>query len=153
MRRRPSAPSGNTIPGRGRLKITRGWWTTSSIWWRMKVKKTAPPRRRVSFAVDREEIEVNSDWVEAVMTSPKLPTATPPAGASPELKAPDHPTQATVTSGVTLLEANSVADSIGPQNTATGAESAPGEGCSSVEMGAPVAKQAPVATSAPVVGC
>ena len=36
------------------------------------------------------------------------------------------------------------------QNSATGAEGAPGEGCSSVEMGAPVEKEAPVENSEPV---
>ena len=68
------------MPGRGLPMITPGWWTTSSTWWRMKAKKTAPSRRRVSFAVDRDEIEVNSDWVEAVMASPSR---------SPEPPAPD----------------------------------------------------------------
>ena len=41
-----------------------------NLWW-MKPKKTAPLRRRISFAVDRDEIEINSDWVDAETGIPK----------------------------------------------------------------------------------
>jgi hypothetical protein len=44
----------------------------------MKSKRTAPSRRRISFAVDRDDIDVNSDWVEAVMA---LPVAATPSDA------------------------------------------------------------------------
>src|ERR1043165_7678527 len=73
---------GNMILAPGRLMITGAWWTTSCNWWLMKAKKTAPQRRRISFAVDRDEIEVNSDWVEAVMASPTRPAAPPVESSS-----------------------------------------------------------------------
>jgi hypothetical protein len=48
-----------------------------------KPKKPAQSRHKLSFAVDRDEIEINSDWVEAVM-GPPLPQE--PAFFSPKEK-------------------------------------------------------------------
>ncbi len=103
----------------------------------MKAKRTAPPRRRVSFAVDRDEIEINSDWVDAVMSpvtasaprdaAPLVPFLAPPPIASP---APD------------AAEAVFFATD---ENTATGAESATDEQCTSVENDSAVDKVTPVA--------
>lgn len=45
----------------------------------MKAKKRAASRRKLNFAVDREEIEINSDWVQAVM-GPLAPEGAAPAG-------------------------------------------------------------------------
>ena len=39
----------------------------------MNPKKSPRQRPRLSFAVDRDEIDISSDWVEAVMESPALP--------------------------------------------------------------------------------
>src|SRR5690348_9433889 len=65
-----SARSGNMIRARAPRKTTGESSIISSAWLQMKAKKTTPSRRRISFAVDREDIEVNSDWVDAVMASP-----------------------------------------------------------------------------------
>jgi len=92
----------------------------------MKAKKTAPSRRRVSFAVDRDEIEINSDWVAAVMTSPVVPFPAPPDPAPPSVSEGD------------IFFAPC-------ENTATDAESATGARCTSVENGAAVDQVAPVA--------
>ncbi len=93
----------------------------------MKAKKT-PPRRRISFAVDRDEIEINSDWVNAVMG--------PPTAASPQNPFPATPTE------VPFFAPD--------ENNATGAENAPVERCAAVEETAPVDQAAPVAHGTPV---
>jgi hypothetical protein len=122
----------------------------------MKTKRTAPPRRRISFAVDRDEIEINSDWVEAVMASP-IPVPTAPFPAPP--------------SDVPLIPEQPISEAEGPDKAvffavdaknATEAESTTGAGCTpvanvaSVDQTAPVenfvavAENAPVAQSPPV---
>src|SRR4051794_15861464 len=88
----------------------------------MRAKKTAPPRRRISFAVDREEIEINSDWVEAVMASPTppaVPFPAPPLPAVPATPVATAPFSAPV------------------ENAATGEIPATGEDYSTAENGAP----------------
>ena len=92
----------------------------------MKAKKTAPSRRRVSFAVDRDEIEINSDWVAAVMTSPVVPFPAPPEVAPPSVPKED------------LFFAPC-------ENTATDAEIATGARCTPVENSAAVDQVASVA--------
>ena len=85
----------------------------------MKAKKTALPRRRISFAVDRDEIEINSDWVDAVM-SPSTPAVVSfPAPATPSQ--PDD--------GVFFVS---------EAKNATGADSTTGAECTSVENSAAV---------------
>jgi hypothetical protein len=113
----------------------------------MKVKKTVSPRRRVSFAVDRQEIEVNSDWVEAVMTSPRRPAAEPFPDALPIVSVAVQSQEVPIRSDLPLA---ATAEAPGPQNTATGAESTSDEECSSVEINAPVVKEASVVESVPV---
>jgi hypothetical protein len=91
----------------------------------MKAKKTAPPRRRISFAVDREEIEINSDWVEAVMASPTPPVVPFPAPPLPAVPA---------TPVATVPERDFFAP---VENHATGEVAATGEKCSTAENRAP----------------
>src|SRR4051794_32440375 len=99
----------------------------------MKSKKTASSRRRISFAVDRDEIEVNSDWVEAVMAAPNRRAAEPT----------DPPLAPAPVSREVLFFA--------PEpNNATDEVSAPGEQCSSVEITSSVAETAPVAQNTAV---
>ena len=110
----------------------------------MKSKKRASPRRKINFAVDRDEIEVNSDWVDAVMALPTRPAAEQrgePAVVTFDERANESP------SGSDVERADCFASS---GNSATGAESAPGAGCSSVERNAAVADDAPVEESTPV---
>src|ERR1043166_2375555 len=107
----------------------------------MKAKKAAPSRRRVSFAVDRDEIEINSDWVEAVMAFPTA-SATPPV-SSPAIIVPfPSRQQAEVSPAVPAGPAPalpSVPISSGEafffgleENNATGAKNATDEQCTSV---------------------
>src|ERR1051326_7433563 len=110
MRRRPSVRFGSTMHAPGRPRTTDGWSIISWRSWGMKPKKTAPSRRRVSFAVDRAEIEINSDWVQAVMASPA-----PPVG----------PAENTDASGAVLFAPR--------LKTATGEEASPGEPSATVE--------------------
>jgi hypothetical protein len=100
----------------------------------MKSKKTASSRRRISFAVDRDEIEVNSDWVEAVMAKPNRHVADLPASPPPD-PAPKTP------QGLFFAP---------DTNNATDELNAPGAGCSSVEITAAVVETATVVQSAPV---
>ena len=51
----------------------------------MNAKKSPRQRPRLSFAVDREEIDISSDWVEAVMESP-APVESQPSFFVPEAK-------------------------------------------------------------------
>jgi len=137
----------------------------------MKAKRTAPPRRRVSFAVDRDEIEINSDWVDAVMSpvaAPPLPEVSPamlvpfPApqsavanSALEAMEAPGAPYAAGVPIKATI-HPGPQAEPIQPpaagslffapeENNATGAKSATDERCIPVENSAAVDKLAPVA--------
>ena len=111
----------------------------------MRAKKKAPPRRRVSFAVDRDEIEINSDWVDAVMSpvqaaAPRestipgevVPFPAPPGGPAPLARGGED-----------------VFFAAEPKN-ATGAESTTGEWCTSVEESSAVDQTAPVVDSAAV---
>src|ERR1051326_6032828 len=117
MRRRPSVRFGSTMHAPGRPRTTDGWSIISWRSWGMKPKKTAPSRRRVSFAVDRAEIEINSDWVQAVMASPA-----PPVG----------PAENTDASGGVFFAPR--------LKTATGEEALPGERSAAVEEIAPAEK-------------
>jgi hypothetical protein len=104
----------------------------------MKNKKTASSRRKISFAVDREEIDVNSDWVEAVMAAP---TAADPSPKTAKLPHPLFDLPKNVGDASFVVQ---------PEESATGAESATGQGCSSVEMPAAVVESSPAAESSPV---
>jgi len=109
----------------------------------MKPRKTAPPRRRVSFAVDRDEIEINSDWVQAVMASPALPVA-------PAFRPPVPPVSAPEAS---LPPVNTPAERpffVSGINNATGAELSSGERCTPVEQSATDENKTSVAKSAAV---
>lgn len=122
----------------------------------MKAKKTAPSRRRVSFAVDRDEIEINSDWVDAVMN----PVATPAVRRDPSPSAvitfpslPDISDQSLSTVSAPPSADSEPAEPVffAPDtNSATGAETATGERCTPVENSAAVDNLAPVAQSTPV---
>ena len=113
----------------------------------MKAKKTAPLRRRISFAVDRDEIEINSDWVDAVMASPSASAHDP----SPVVA---FPTPAAGSDGALFF--GSGKNSATEEQTATGANSSTGEECTSVENSSavdeatPVEKIAAVESKAPV---
>ena len=102
----------------------------------MKAKKTAPSRRRISFAVDRDEIEINSDWVDAVMTSPVVPFPAPPAVESTVVEPPPASSE-----GIFFVPC---------ENTATGAENATEERCTAVENSSAVDQTAPVVETAAV---
>ena len=52
----------------------------------MNPKKSPRQRPRLSFAVDRDEIDISSDWVEAVMESPAPPFVEQPPFLAPETK-------------------------------------------------------------------
>lgn len=69
----------------------------------MKPKKLPRPRSRLSFAVDREEIDISSDWVEAVMESP-VPAAPADPFFAPEDKTAtvEHTSTAEVTATVAV---------------------------------------------------
>jgi len=43
----------------------------------MKQKKPSPSKPKLSFTVDRSEFDISSDWVQAVMRPPSLPSRTP----------------------------------------------------------------------------
>lgn len=106
----------------------------------MKSKKAAPPRRRISFAVDREEIDISSDWVQAVMARP--PASLPSPAPSP--------------AGARLLDPEPAELGASPINNATdaensaGTESAPVERCTSVENTASVVINPSVVQKSPV---
>ncbi len=44
----------------------------------MKQKKSNPSKPKLSFTVDRNEFDISSDWVQAVMRPPSLPVQPPP---------------------------------------------------------------------------
>jgi hypothetical protein len=101
----------------------------------MKAKKTAPPRRRISFAVDRDEIEINSDWVDAVMASPAATAPNPPPAIVVSFPAP---------ADSDLFFGPGINSATGAK-TATDETSSTGEECTSVEESSAVVKIAPVA--------
>jgi hypothetical protein len=109
----------------------------------MKAKKTAPLRRRISFAVDRDEIEINSDWVDAVMASPSASAHDPsPVGAFPAPPAaPD---------GALFFAPDK--NSATEEQTSTGEKSATDEECTSVENNSAVDKFTAVERIAAVEG-
>src|SRR4051794_27170923 len=99
----------------------------------MKAKKPVSARRRVSFAVDRDEIEINSDWVEAVMTAP-VSRAAPPLPPQPTIvRFPAPPSPPASEPDVFLGRG---------ENNATGANISSGARCTSVENGAAVDNEA-----------
>lgn len=101
----------------------------------MKAKKTAPLRRRISFAVDRDEIEINSDWVDAVMASPSASAHDP----SPVVA---FPAPAAVPDGALFFAPGK--NSATEEQSSTGANSSTGEECTSVENSSAVDKVTPV---------
>jgi len=107
----------------------------------MKSKKAASSRRRISFAVDRDEIEVNSDWVEAVMAAPNRPAAELPASPPPE------PAPETLEAPFFAPDPNTATDEV----SASGAQCGPVECLGSVVDSAPVANDEAVVDIAPVV--
>ena len=109
----------------------------------MKAKKTAPLRRRISFAVDRDEIEINSDWVDAVMASPSASAHDP----SPVVAFPTPPA---APDGALFFASGK--NSATEEQTSTGENLATGEECTSVENSSAVDKVTPVEKSAAVEG-
>lgn len=100
----------------------------------MKTKKTAPQRRRISFAVDRDEIEINSDWVQAVMSRPsELPHSPAPPETAPA-----------------ILSESPASLITSPINNATGEVNSTGEECTPVEITASVENEASVEKNAAV---
>jgi hypothetical protein len=129
----------------------------------MKAKRTALPRRRVSFAVDRDEIEINSDWVDAVMN----PVAAPPSrevspaavapfpgpvGLMPSPVFPSADLAAEPLPSPARVEAPPPAPVffVPEENSSTDAKSATDERCTSVEKTSAVDKVASVAQTAAV---
>jgi len=109
----------------------------------MKAKRTAQPRRRISFAVDRDEIEINSDWVDAVMATPAPASPpTPPPSTVVSFPAP----RKEETDLFFAPEQNTATD----EQSTTGEKGATGAECTSVENSSAVDKVAPVAESSAV---
>lgn len=115
----------------------------------MKAKRTAPPRRRVSFAVDRDEIEINSDWVDAVMNpvQPAISREVSPVPPSMPFPSPEPPVEESSVSGSSVLEAEPESSPFfAPhENNATDAKIATDERCTAVENRSAVDDLAPVA--------
>ena len=113
----------------------------------MKAKKTAPPRRRISFAVDRDEIEINSGWVDAVMTPSPAPVAgvAEPSSAPIPFPVPSAPLPSSGNGGT-----DHAVFFVSDKNTATDAETTTGAECTAVEISSAVDKVAPVAESTAV---
>ena len=91
----------------------------------MKSKRTAPSRRRVSFAVDRDDIDVNSDWVEAVMALPVAATAseTPPTSKTPPPPPENDRLEATpLANQASVANLTTVAETALDQNNTTALE-------------------------------
>lgn len=59
----------------------------------MPSPKTSRLRHKLSFAVDRAEIDISSDWVQAVMQPPSLPSV---PGSAPEINSATVEAAATV---------------------------------------------------------
>jgi len=79
----------------------------------MPPKKTAPSRRRISFAVDREEIDISSDWVQAVMAAPaQTPFVAPVANSATDADLASVPNLATEESSATVKENAAVEQSV-----------------------------------------
>lgn len=104
----------------------------------MRAKKTAPSRRKISFAVNRDEVDVNSDWVDAVMAGPApVVRETSPEVAADRQQVPVDPLPT-----LKFFSAH--------QNSSTDADTTTEAGCSSVEIPAAVAETASVEVSATV---
>src|SRR5215208_4310152 len=91
----------------------------------MKSKRTARSRPKISFAVDRDDIDVNSDWVEAVM-------AVPTAKESP---LPPSPSSDSPVESIVLPPAHHQESGISAENTATGDRDTSGEASATAKDG------------------
>jgi hypothetical protein len=119
----------------------------------MKAKKTAPPRRRISFAVDRDEIEINSDWVEAVMAAPTAAAVAPSVPPQTTVDPFPAPPQAAQNVAPPSLPPSPAAEEVflGPgENNTTGTDTATGAQCTPVENRAPVENCSSVVQNTPV---
>jgi hypothetical protein len=99
------------------------------------IPKKQSPRKKLSFAVDREEIEINSDWVNAVMAPPVKPSA------------PVEPEKG-LFFGPQVNNATDAESSTGARN-ATGEELTTGADIASVVGNTPAAENAPQAVVLP----
>lgn len=129
----------------------------------MRSHKPAKSRQKLSFAVDRAEIDISSDWVQAVMQRPSLPpSASPQPGAEVLASRENRATvediatvaeDATVAPGATVAEDATVAENatvalFGGSYSATVAENATVELPATVEENTTVAIDATVAVLA-----
>ena len=91
----------------------------------MPSAKSGRSRHKLSFAVDRSEIDISSDWVQAVMQRPSPP---PPAAAEPETPVFSSPeTQNATVEPVSTVEAvATVEDTVPVENKSTDAENTTG---------------------------
>jgi hypothetical protein len=110
----------------------------------MKRKKPAASRQKLNFAVDREEIEINSDWVQAVMGPP---VQEPAAGL---FFGPGKNT-ATDEGSATGEVSKAVAQGAAGVKVATGALLATGTDIATEAPCPPVVHSSPVALSATAV--
>lgn len=94
-------------------------------------RKSAKSRHKLSFAVDRSEIDISSDWVQAVMEPPP-PVPRPAAPATPAFSS-DSKNSATVEPVATVAHPAPVA------NSAAVADNAPVENNAAVENNATAA--------------
>ncbi|GEM_PF-5013623 len=116
----------------------------------MPSRKQSKSRHKLSFAVDRSEIDISSDWVQAVMEPPSLPSpaVSPPQG--PPFSARETK-NATVETVATVEATATVEHSAPVVNKATVADNATDAlfeeiHAATVEIIATVARDATVAT-------
>ena len=74
----------------------------------MNSKKSPRQRPRLSFAVDRDEIDISSDWVEAVMESPAPTVVEQPPFLAPETKTATVANTSTVEVSATVAVTSTV---------------------------------------------
>jgi len=89
----------------------------------MKSKKASPSKPKLSFTVDREEFDINSDWVQAVMRPPSLPAQAAPF-FSPKA---DNATEVSLSTGENssaVEESTPAAENAGVEDNPTVVESA-----------------------------
>jgi len=100
-------------------------------------RKSAKSRHKLSFAVDRSEIDISSDWVQAVME--------PPAASAKRVPAPpaEGGTDSLKPALSTVVENNATVEPV-----ATVVESTPVANNATVASNSPVAKNAAVAKNA-----